>query len=80
MHKEIVIASVEDHKELMNYNEIFKIFVLNRKVKLIRYLFNYDIEFAFSVNLFKDTLNQEGYDIAVLLHNEFRYLMRGNST
>lgn len=50
-----------------------------RKVKLLRYLFSLKIEFEFSVGIFLIALEEDAYDIAVLLHKEFSYMMRENS-
>ena len=56
------------------------LFVGQRKIKLLRYLFNQKIEFEFSTSIFIRTLEEDAFDIAVLLHNEYRYIMRGNSS
>lgn len=58
---------------------MFRQFVVGRKVKLIRYLFNQKLEFEFTTSLFILTLEEDAYDMAMLLHKEFRYLMRANS-
>lgn len=58
---------------------MFRIFVRLRKIKLIRYLFNQKLEFEFNVSIFILTLEEDAFDIGVLLHREFQFLMRDNS-
>ena len=60
----------------LNYKEIFRLFVRNRKIKLLRYLFNLKLEFEFSVHLFIIALEEDAFDVACLMHQEFSYLMR----
>ena len=60
----------------IDYKELFRIFVRLRKIKLLRYLFNLKAEFQFDVSLFIIALEEDAYDIAMLLHREFKYLMR----
>jgi len=37
------------------------------------------MDFEFDVQLFLTALEENAFDIAVLLHQEFSYVMRGNS-
>ena len=64
----------------IDYHELFRIFVRLRKIKLLRYFFNLKTEFQFEVSLFIMALEEDAYDIAMLLHREFKYLMRNIST
>jgi hypothetical protein len=70
---------MKDGADQLNYTELFRIFVKLRKVKLLRYLFNQKLEFEFKTSIFLLALEEEAYDMAVLLHKEFQYLMRDNS-
>jgi hypothetical protein len=62
-------------KDELNYLELFSLFVVRRKIKLLRFLFAQK-EFRFSVGLFLRTLDLEAYDIAALLHKEFFRMIR----
>ena len=64
---------------ILNYIELYRIFVKHRKIKLIRYLFAQKMDFDFKVDTFILTLDESAYDVAVLLYKEFAYLMRTNS-
>ena len=59
----------------MDYQELFSLFVVRRKIKLLRFLFQQK-GFRFSVNMFLRTLDLEAYDIAALLHKEFFRMIR----
>ena len=66
---------------MLNYNSLFQTFCEHRKIKLIRYLFNEaSNKFSFTVDKFVIALECEAYDICVLLYDEFKYLMRENSS
>ena len=47
-------------------------------MKLLRYLFSQRHDFEFSTQIFILALEEDAYDVAMLLHQEFRYLMRTN--
>ena len=79
MRNEVLQKNVPDGYDQLNYRELFRKFVQLRKIKLLRYLFSLKIEFEFSVGIFLIALEEDAYDIAVLLHKEFAYLMRENS-
>jgi len=79
LRNEIKGSKVADKAEQLDYKEFFRLFIKLRKVKLIRYLFNQRIEFEFTVQIFIMALEEDCYDMAMLLHKEFRYLMRENS-
>jgi hypothetical protein len=59
----------------LDYQELFSLFVVRRKIKLLRFLF-LQKDFRFSINLFLRTLDLEAYDIAALLHKEFFRMIR----
>jgi hypothetical protein len=79
MSYEIQVMKVPDHMVQLNYKEFFKVFVKKRKIKLLRYLFSQKIEFEFSAHIFILALEEDAYDLATLMHDEFSYLMRDNS-
>lgn len=60
----------------IDYKQLFRIFVRLRKIKLLRYLFNLKTEFQFDVSLFIIALEEDAFDVAMLLHREFKYLLR----
>mmetsp|Transcript_22878 Transcript_22878/g.28434 ORF Transcript_22878/g.28434 Transcript_22878/m.28434 type:complete len:122 (+) Transcript_22878:1068-1433(+) len=63
--------------ELLDYEELFKLFILKRKVKLLRFLFSLDRKvFDFNADLFLMALEYECYDMAALLFKEFFRLLR----
>lgn len=64
---------------MLNYVELYRTFVRQRKIKLIRYLFGQKMDFEFKVEIFIMTLDESAFDVAVLLYKEFAYLMRTNS-
>lgn len=67
----------DDDKKLIDYEELFKLFLLKRKVKLLRYLFGLDRKlFEFHADLFLMALELEAYDMAALLFKEFFRLLR----
>ena len=79
MRNDIKMVNIPDANLQLNYKELFLMFVKQRKIKLLRYLFNQKIEFEFNTSIFIMALEEDAYDVATLLHNEFRYLMRENS-
>lgn len=62
-------------KDELNYDELFSLFVVRRKIKLLRFLFGQK-GFRFGIGLFLRTLDLEAYDIAALLHKEFFRMIR----
>jgi hypothetical protein len=62
----------------LDYIELFRMFTRLRKIKLLRYLFNLK-EFNFNIQLFITALEEDAYDIAMLLHKEFKLLMRSTT-
>ena len=64
------------HDEL-NYNELFELFIIRRKIGLLRYLFSLPAStFNYTSNHFLKALELEAYDMAALLHKEFFRVMR----
>ena len=62
---------------MLDYEELFKLFVVKRKIKLLRYLFTLDRKlFEFHADLFVMALEYEAYDMAALLFKEFFRLLR----
>ena len=62
---------------LLNFEDLFKLFVVKRKIKLLRYLFSQDRKvFDFRAELFLKALELEAYDMAALLFKEFFRLLR----
>jgi hypothetical protein len=60
--------------EQLDFKGLFTLFVKQRKITLLRYLFSGEVarsDFKFTGNLFVIALEQEAYDIAALLHKEF---------
>ena len=71
------VGGDNDDKKLIDYEELFKLFLLKRKVKLLRYLFSLDRKlFEFHADLFLMALELEAYDMAALLFKEFFRLLR----
>ena len=67
----------DDQNRLLNYDELFKLFIVKRKVRLLRFLFSLDKKvFDFHADLFLKTLELEAYDMAALLFKEFFRLLR----
>ena len=60
----------------IDYHELFRVVVRLRKIKIIRYFFNLKSEFQFEPSLFIMALEEDAFDIAMLLHREFKYLLR----
>jgi len=79
MKREIEAGNVPDGAVQLNYESLFRLFARLRKIKLIRFLFNQKFDFEFSVHVFIAALEEDAFDIAVLLHKEFVQLMRENS-
>ena len=71
MRNEVASKNVPDGPVQLNYRELFKVFTKYRKIKLLRYLFNQKLEFEFNVSIFIMALEEDAYDIAALLHQEF---------
>lgn len=61
--------------EELDYDQLFSLFVVRRKIKLLRFLF-VQKGFKFTINLFLRTLDLEAYDISALLHKEFFRMIR----
>ena len=59
----------------MDYFELFSLFVVSRKIKLLRWLFLQNA-FKFTPALFLRSLELEAYDISALLYKEFFRLLR----
>ena len=67
----------DDDASRLNYEELFKLFIVKRKIKLLRFLFSLDRKvFDFHPDLFLKTLELEAYDMAALLFKEFFRLLR----
>ena len=61
----------------LDYEELFKLFVLKRKIKLLRFLFSLDKNtFDFHPGLFLMALELDAYDMAALIYKEFFRLLR----
>jgi len=72
MKTEIDTKFFEDKKKEFDYEDLFRILVQRRKIKLIRYLFSLpENEFKFEDRHFKETIEGEAYDIGALLYKEF---------
>jgi len=59
----------------LDFGQLFSLFVVRRKIKLLRYLFGQK-GFKFTIGLFLRALDLDAYDIAALLHKEFFRLIR----
>lgn len=79
MQKAIEAGNVPDGPLQLSYRSLFRLFARLRKIKLIRFLFHQKFDFEFSVHVFIAALEEDAFDIAVLLHKEFVQLMRENS-
>lgn len=67
----------DEDETLLDYEELFKLFVVKRKIKLLRHLFSLEkSDFDFKPDLFLKTLELEAYDMAALLFKEFFRLLR----
>ena len=67
----------DDEASRLDYEELFKLFIVKRKIKLLRFLFSLDRKvFDFHPDLFLKTLELEAYDMAALLFKEFFRLLR----
>lgn len=71
MKNEVNANKFDEVEREFNLKELFRIFVIRRKVKLIRFLFSLQNEFDFSPQLFIESLELEAYDIGALLYKEF---------
>lgn len=61
----------------IDYEQLFKLFMMKRKVKLLRLMFSLDRKvFDFSPDLFLMALELEAYDMAALLFKEFFRVLR----
>jgi len=61
----------------LNYAQLFGLFVVKRKIGLLRYLFSLpQKQFGFSIDIFIRCLELEACDIAALLYKEFFRLIR----
>jgi len=67
----------DDETARLDYEELFKLFIIKRKIKLLRYLFSLDRKvFDFHADLFLKALELDAYDMAALLFKEFFRLLR----
>ena len=68
--------------EQLDYGAMFALFVKQRKISLLRYLFSLPPStFQFTARLFVRSLELECYDVAALLHKEFfRTIMEDDSS
>ena len=67
----------DDDSAKLDYEELFKLFIVKRKIKLLRFLFSLDRKvFDFHPDLFLRSLELEAYDMAALLFKEFFRLLR----
>lgn len=80
LRNEIKSNDIPDAPFQLNYRELFKLFVKYRKIKLLRFLFSHKIDFQFSASIFITALEEDAFDIATLLHQEFRFIMRQNQS
>jgi hypothetical protein len=61
----------------LDYKELFSLFVVKRKIGLLRFLFNLrSTQFTFTVDLFLRALELEAIDVAALVYREFFRLIR----
>ena len=61
----------------MNYETLYRLFVVKRKVKLLRFLFSLDRKvFEFGGELFCKALELEAFDMAALLFKDFFRVLR----
>ena len=59
-------------KHYVNYTELFVLFAVRRKVRLMSFLINSsDLNFQFKPHLIIDILTNDVYDIAMLLYREY---------
>lgn len=62
----------------LDYEQLFGLFVVKRKISLLRYLFSLPpAYFRFTVDIFIRCLELEAADIAALIYKEFFRLIRG---
>lgn len=67
----------DDEAKRLDYEELFKLFIIKRKIKLLRHLFTLDRKiFDFHADLFIKSLELDAYDMAALLFKEFFRLLR----
>lgn len=79
MKNEMHQKKLDDPVKEFNYNDLFKIFIVKRKIKLLRYLFSQTLDFNFNITLFIEALELEGYDIGSLLYKEFSRKLRATT-
>ena len=73
--KELIQLMKNELPTMVGYEDLFRLFVVRRKIKHLRLLFQLVNEFSFSIEQFVYTLQIEAYDIAALLYKEFfRYI------
>lgn len=60
----------------MSYQNYFKLCIRHRKMKLLRFIFSLQHDFEFSTKILIIALEEDAYDIAVLLYQEYNYQMR----
>ena len=59
-------------RDFINHRELFVLFAIRRKVRLMSYLLHVsDFQFQFAPHLLLDVLANDAYDIGVLLYREF---------
>ena len=62
----------DEPPKYLDYEELFKLFILKRRITLLRFLFTLDRKvFDFHADLFLKALEHEAYDMAALLFKEF---------
>jgi len=70
--RRVSIHNDDDPEKLLDYEDLFKLFIVKRKVKLLRFLFSLSRDiFDFHADLFLKALELEAYDMAALLFKEF---------
>ncbi len=78
--KSIEKSELTDYEILwleLDYKELFSLFVVKRKIGLLRFLFSLPMkDFTFTVDLFLRALELEAIDIAALIYREFFRLIR----
>lgn len=78
--KSIEKSELTDYEILwleLDYKELFSLFVVKRKIGLLRFLFSLPMkDFTFTIDLFLRALELEAIDIAALIYREFFRLIR----
>lgn len=77
MQNEIDRSSKDSEMPPLDYEELFKLFIVKRKIKLLRFLFGHEKNLLeFDAELFLMALELDAYDMAALLFKEFFRLLR----